>query len=205
MCVSFEFYRHQLVENWSPLQLSFEVACPVSHAFDVWTASIGRWWPPEHTFTGERALDITIESRVGGRIFERTVGGAEVDWGRVTVWEPPRRLGYRWCLRPDEADASEVEITFTPSGRSSTLVRIEHRGWHRLGAQGPAPETEELARWEPSSRTPIHERSSSCGSHWCRTESERQLLIEGPLLHHFRNSWSGGSLTRSAISGGRTS
>jgi len=30
------------------------------------------------------------------------------------MWEPPTRIGYLWHLRRDRADATEVEITFTP-------------------------------------------------------------------------------------------
>jgi hypothetical protein len=43
-----------------PLRLSFEVDCPPEHAFSVWTASIGTWWPPDHTVSG-RAGEIVLE------------------------------------------------------------------------------------------------------------------------------------------------
>jgi hypothetical protein len=46
-----------------------------------------------------------LEPRLGGRLFERTSAGDEIAWGEVTVWEPPRRLGYLWHLRRDPADA----------------------------------------------------------------------------------------------------
>jgi hypothetical protein len=120
-----------------PLRLSFTVDCPADHAFAVWTGRISTWWPADHTVTGDAGLRVVLEPRVGGRIFERTAAGAEHDWGEVTVWEPPRRLGYRWHLRRDRADATEVEITFTAHGAGATLVEIEHRGWERLGAGGP--------------------------------------------------------------------
>jgi hypothetical protein len=29
-----------------PLRMSFDVACSAAHAFSVWTAGIGTWWPP---------------------------------------------------------------------------------------------------------------------------------------------------------------
>lgn len=120
-----------------PLHLSFEVACPAEHAFAVWTARIARWWPADHTVSGEAGLEVVIEPRVGGRIFERTAAGAEFDWGEVTLWEPPERLGYTWHLRRDHADATEVEVTFIDQGNATTRVEIAHRGWDRLGAQGP--------------------------------------------------------------------
>jgi uncharacterized protein YndB with AHSA1/START domain len=72
---------------------------------------------------------------VGGRIFERTRAGDELEWGEVTAWDPPRRLAYLWHLRSDRADATDVEITFTDTG-GATRVDIEHGGWDRLGAKG---------------------------------------------------------------------
>ena len=121
-----------------PIRLEFEVACPADHAFETWTAQIGRWWPVDHTVTAEADLTVVLERRLGGRIFERTSGGIEHDWGRVTTWEPPRRFGYLWHLRRDRADATEVEIRFIDRGDATTRVEIEHRGWDRLGAEGEA-------------------------------------------------------------------
>jgi uncharacterized protein YndB with AHSA1/START domain len=121
-----------------PLRLTFDVRCPAEHAFEVWTARIGAWWPLDHTVSGADGLRVVLEGRVGGRIFERTAGGVEHDWGEVTVWEPPARLVYLWHLRRDRADATEVEIRFVAVAPAVTRVEIEHRGWERLGAQGPA-------------------------------------------------------------------
>jgi hypothetical protein len=58
-----------------PLRLSFEVVCPVEHAFEIWTARTSSWWPVTHTVTGERGLEVVFEAREGGRIFERTPSG----------------------------------------------------------------------------------------------------------------------------------
>ena len=119
-----------------PIRLSFEVACPVDHAFATWTERTSTWWPPSHTVSGADDLAISFEPRLGGRIFERTSGGEEHDWGEITAWEPPRRLGYLWHLRVDRADATNVQITFVAVDQRRTRVEIEHRGWERLGAEG---------------------------------------------------------------------
>jgi uncharacterized protein YndB with AHSA1/START domain len=119
-----------------PIQLSFEVDCPVDRAFDVWTARIDQWWPKDHTVSAEEDLTVVLEPRSGGRIFERRSGGLEHDWGEVTIWEPPTRLGYTWHLNRDRSDATEVEIRFVPRGDDATVVQIEHRGWERLGTEG---------------------------------------------------------------------
>jgi hypothetical protein len=127
-----------------PLRLSFDVDCPAEHAFDVWTRRIGVWWPADHTATGQAGLEVVLEPRVGGRIFERSPRGAEIDWGEVTLWEPPARLGYLWHLRRDRADATDVLITFVPRGPALTRVDVLHAGWERLGADAD--------RWRDANR-----------------------------------------------------
>ena len=119
-----------------PIRLDFEVSCDPEHAFEVWTMRIGQWWPNDHTVSAEPGLKVILEARVGGRIFERRNNGIEHDWGEVTVWEPPTRLGYTWHLNRDRKDATEVEIRFTELGAGATRVEIEHRGWERLGREG---------------------------------------------------------------------
>jgi hypothetical protein len=118
-----------------PLRLTFEVDAPASHAFEVWTRRIGTWWPADHTASGEATAAVILETRLGGRIFERTQDGTEHDWGEVTAWDPPSRFGYLWHLRRDRADATDVEIRFVDLG-SRTRIEIEHRGWERLGGEG---------------------------------------------------------------------
>jgi uncharacterized protein YndB with AHSA1/START domain len=117
--------------------MAFDVECPVEHAFDVWTQRSSSWWPVSHTVTAEPGVQVVFEARSGGRIFERTPAGREVEWGEITAWEPPRRLCYLWYIRADRADATEVEIRFNDSGEARTRVEIEHRGWERLGSRGP--------------------------------------------------------------------
>lgn len=119
-----------------PIRLAFDVATRPDHAFAVWTERIGQWWPADHTVTGEAGLEVTLERRAGGRIFERTATGEEHDWGEVTVWDPPTRFGYLWHLRRDRADATDVEFRFIDRGDGTTRVEIEHRGWEKLGADG---------------------------------------------------------------------
>jgi len=116
-----------------PLRLSFHVACAREDAFATWSERFSDWWPRNHTATGEPGSDVFLEPHVGGRIYERTPSGREVDWGEITAWEPPRRLAYLWHIRRDRADATDVEITFADDG-DGTTVEIVHSGWERLGA-----------------------------------------------------------------------
>jgi uncharacterized protein YndB with AHSA1/START domain len=121
-----------------PLRLSLVVDCEVDRAFAVWTSLTSLWWPSGHTVSGEQDVEVVFEPRVGGRIFERTSAGTEIDWGEIRAWEPPRRLAFLWHIRTDRADATEVEVSFRAADGGSTRVEIEHRGWDRLGSRGPA-------------------------------------------------------------------
>ncbi len=131
-----------------PLRLTFEVACPVEHAFRVWTSGISSWWPADHTVTGETGSTIVVEPAVGGRIYERVSGGAEHEWGEVTIWEPPTRLGYLWHLHRDRSDATQVDIRFVEEGAESTRIEIAHRGWERLGAGAQEWRERNHAGWQ---------------------------------------------------------
>ena len=129
-----------------PLELAFSIDCPPAHAFDVWTARFGQWWPRGHSVSGEPA-EIVLEARLGGRIFERTADGSEIDWGEVTAWEPPVRLAYLWHIRRDRTEATDVELTFTDAGDGTTQLRIVHTGWERLGAGADAWRDANLGGW----------------------------------------------------------
>jgi uncharacterized protein YndB with AHSA1/START domain len=117
-----------------PLVIEFEVGVPPAQAFDTWTRRCSTWWPASHTISREPAA-IRFEPGSGGRILERAPDGGEHQWGTVLDWEPPGRLRYLWHLFFDPSEATEVEVTFT-ARETGTVVRIEQRGWERLGDAG---------------------------------------------------------------------
>jgi hypothetical protein len=100
------------------------------------------------SFDGNSDVAVVIEPGVGGRIFERTAQGIEHDWGQVTRWEPPDRLGYLWHLGRAASKATEVDIRFLPAGAGSTRVEIEHRGRERLGDDAALWRDRNRVGWE---------------------------------------------------------
>ena len=69
------------------------VQAPIEKAFEVFTTDIGSWWPHKtHSISGEKAVSVSMETRMGGRLFETDNEGTEHDWGVITAWEPPRRF-----------------------------------------------------------------------------------------------------------------
>jgi hypothetical protein len=121
-----------------PLRLSYDLACPSEHAFDVWTTRLSTWWPKGHSASGDPNTLVVLEPRLGGRIFERTSDGVEIEWGEITVWSPPRRLGYLWHITRERGDATAVEVTFVDLGDGRTRLDIVHSGWERLGDEAAA-------------------------------------------------------------------
>lgn len=120
------------------LRKAISVACPVEDAFRLYTEGIATWWPLRtHSVAGEDAEICVLEPRLGGRLYERTSGGAEHEWGTVLVWEPPHRLVHSWHPGRDVTGAQEVEIRFAPEG-AGTRVELVHTGWERLGDRAAA-------------------------------------------------------------------
>jgi uncharacterized protein YndB with AHSA1/START domain len=127
----------------SPVRKTINVNTSVERAFHVFTEGFDTWWPRSHSI-GQSALQkAVIESKSGGRCYQQSVDGTECEWGRILVWEPPRRFVLAWQLNaaweydPDMAKASEVEINFTPEPDGSTRVDLEHRHFDRHGAGAP--------------------------------------------------------------------
>ncbi|HZM19544.1 MAG TPA: hypothetical protein VFB87_09045, partial [Gaiellaceae bacterium] len=61
--------------------------CSAQHAFAVYTGRIGEWWDANYSANAETLRAVTIEPRVGGRVFATHEDLGEHDWGEVTVWE----------------------------------------------------------------------------------------------------------------------
>lgn len=116
-----------------------EVAVDASpqEAFALFTDDIGLWWRRDTPYWNdrERGLSVRIEPGVGGRFIEvydlETGSGMEV--GRVTGWEPGRRLVLTWTQVgwPDGA-STQLEITFESTSGGGTIVRLEHTGFERV-------------------------------------------------------------------------
>ena len=117
-----------------PLVVELELRCSADHAFRIWTDRLNAWWPPGHKTLGDPSATVHLEPGVGGRIFERASDGREADWGEVTVWEPPRRLGYLWHIRRTREVATDVLVDFEDT-QGGSRVRIAHTGWERLGGE----------------------------------------------------------------------
>ena len=111
---------------------SVVVPWSVERSFRRFTAEIADWWPLSTYSVGEDKSDtVTMEGRVHGRIFETLQDGTEAEWGRITAWDPPRRVAFTWYPGRTEETRQEVEVTFFSAG-GGTRVELVHTGWERI-------------------------------------------------------------------------
>src|SRR5262245_16118736 len=94
-------------------------------AFKAFTEELDLWWVrgPINRWAGGGMAAMNCEPGIGGRVLEiyNKDSGDALELGRITVWEPGRRLA--WESSIDDVD---TEVTFEAVG-SSTKVRVTAR------------------------------------------------------------------------------
>lgn len=109
--------------------VSVDVAVDPGVAFEVFTTEIDAWYKvgPESVPDVTRTLAIRFEPHVGGRLLDvhDLATGEGREMGRVTAWEPGRRLAFR------DEQGTEVEVSFQARG-GGTRVTLTHRGLDQL-------------------------------------------------------------------------
>lgn len=106
-------------------------------AFRVFTESFDSWWPKTHHIAKIEMKESVMETKLGGRWYEKGIDGSECEWGKVIAWEPPKRFALTWQLTADyQYDPNfqtEVEVTFDSIGEGKTRVTLEHKYLDRYG------------------------------------------------------------------------
>lgn len=126
-----------------PIEIRVEVDADPASAFATYVDRFADWWPAAYTWSGGAHEGIGIEPRAGGFCYERGPHGLRLDWGRVTEWAPPERLGFTWQIDPDRTPqpnpghASAVLVTFEPAG-AGCRVTLRHDGFERHPGDGAA-------------------------------------------------------------------
>ena len=121
-----------------PIRQATLVRRDAAHTFESFVSTIGQWWPLRPLSAGQdRVVDVVFEREPGGRVFEVWDDGTTVDWGRLLVWEPPRRFVMTWRMTPAP---TEIELRFRALGPALTRVEVEHRGWEALSDEQVAAE-----------------------------------------------------------------
>ena len=150
----------------SKVYLALRVPASPERAFEVFTAEIGAWWQPDDLFriTSRGDGQLRFEPGAGGRLVATFEDGEVFEIGRVSVWDPGRRLVFSWRQQSFPAGReTEVEVRFEPAG-DETRVSLEHRAWDRVPRRSAArhgfPDAvtlEHVARWWRRSLRCMHE------------------------------------------------
>lgn len=121
------------------IETSISIMRTPTDTFHRFFGEMERWWPREYTWGNEVMEAIGIEPCVGGLCFELGPYGFRTDWGRVLEWDEPHRVKLSWQISPrrepvpNPANASIVEIHFTPEGPGSTRVTLTHEEFEHHG------------------------------------------------------------------------
>src|SRR5256884_115381 len=97
-----------------------EVGVDPEVAFTAFTEELDLWWVrgPINHWAGGRVVAMRCEPGVGGRLLEVYEDDA-LELGRITAWEPGKRLAWRSSL-----DDVNIYVSFAPAG-DGCLVRVE--------------------------------------------------------------------------------
>jgi len=146
----------------SKVFLALRVPADPLRAFEVFTQEISLWWQPSGLFQVSAAGDgrLAFEPGVGGRLVTTFADGSTFEIGRISVWEPGKRLVFAWrqaSFSPEQS--TEVEVGFEAVG-DETRVSIEHRAWdtipRRHAARHGFPEAVTLQRCSDWWRGSLH-------------------------------------------------
>lgn len=124
----------------APVRKTIRVKASAAHAFEVFTAGLGRWWPLDHGIGKTPRKGAVMETHLGGLWYELAEDGTRTRVGKIIVWEPPQRFVMSWDInsewKPDTTIGSEVEVRFIAEGADATRVELEHRKFEQLGDEG---------------------------------------------------------------------
>jgi uncharacterized protein YndB with AHSA1/START domain len=123
----------------APVRKSIQVKASPAHAFEVFTAGLGRWWPRDKGIGKLPMRSAVMETHLGGRWYELAEDGTQTPVGKIIVWDPPRRFVMTWDInsqwKPDRTINSEVEVKFIPEDANMTRVELEHRKFEQMGQE----------------------------------------------------------------------
>jgi Activator of Hsp90 ATPase homolog 1-like protein len=126
----------------APVRKTVHVKAPISHAFDVFTSGLTRWWPHTHGVGKKPIAKVVMEPKLGGRWLEICEDGTETTVATITLWEPPHRFVMLWQInakwQPDAAMKSEVDVRFIADGAEATHVELLHHKFETMGTEGGA-------------------------------------------------------------------
>ncbi len=120
-----------------PIIKTIDVSCSPQEAFAVFVERIAVWWPLDgHASSaadGKAALAVTIEPKVGGRMYETRHDGTIDEWGKVLAFAPGERLTTTWHPGNNKHAPTQLDVTFEDLEGGRCRVTLTHSGWEAWG------------------------------------------------------------------------
>lgn len=128
------------VVELAPVVKTVDVRRSARDAFRIFTEEMTAWWPMAthtraKTAEGQTTVLVTVEPRVGGRVYETLADGAELEWGKVTSYAPGESFAMLWTMGRPAPQHTDVSIRFEPLGADSCRVTLTHENWERMGEE----------------------------------------------------------------------
>lgn len=126
--------------NGFHLRQSVPLTVPPPRAYAAF-AEIGRWWNPDHTYSG-KAANLSLSMAPGACFCERLESGGGVEHLRVAYADPGKRVVLTGGLGPllYQGVTGAMDLQFKPSGSGTELVMdYKVAGFGSGGADKLAP------------------------------------------------------------------
>lgn len=131
-----------------PITKRVTVPLPPEAAFNRFTEGIGSWWPKKTHSVGQGEVEnVILENGKGTRLYEQRKDGSTCQWGIITVWDPPHRVGFTWHPGREPDTAQEVAVSFTPTD-GWTEIELVHSGWELLGEEAEKTRADYDKGWD---------------------------------------------------------
>lgn len=125
-----------------PVKKTIEVPCSADEAFKIFVERVATWWPLDKNsvsaMNGNVAKEVTIENKLGGRVFELGHDDTIHEWGSVTGFEPGKVLRLDWHIGLPSSSASDVEVRFTDLSDGRCRVDLSHSRWEAFADKAEA-------------------------------------------------------------------
>jgi uncharacterized protein YndB with AHSA1/START domain len=143
----------ELASMVEPIVKTLTVGADASEAFRFFTGRIGSWWPVGNAkYSGDGAADVTLEDRVGGRLFATFKDGEERTWGIVKEFKPGECVTIAWgapISQPGEKNnVTEVKVEFDDHGDGTCTVKLTHSDWDRLAENAQETRDDYFEGWD---------------------------------------------------------
>jgi hypothetical protein len=113
----------------APIRHDYVLPVTPREAFDAYVEHIGQWWDPAYSPSADGYRGLTIEPRVGGRVYLVDASMGEVVWGEVLAITPGAVVEHTSSLGQDAAHPTAISVRFVPLDGGRTRVEFEHGGW----------------------------------------------------------------------------